>query len=307
MSLTSFLDIHDVAEGLKPLRPTSPRKIDAALRVQPRTDHYGIVGTAFDYLLRFEIQRRAAHAIVRRWVADHAADHICGTGGYDVVIDAETGCVERSLNDSHPTPATETPNRVHAVVENAKSSVAACLKTRIPKDAQRAELAAHAIRLARLDTFIRAGRLDPQFEHADQEDVEDLLSMLQIAPFDLLLDSNTVLLNPTFGEASRAVGGADADLIAGDLLVDFKVTTTNAIHTTDLDQLLGYYLLARQHRRVDTTFPEIRRVAIYFCRYGYLWALDATAWTSHPEFPVVEEWFFKRAKELFPLVPLPRT
>jgi hypothetical protein len=54
MSLTSFLDMQDVIEKVKPLRPGSPRKIDAVLRVEPRSDHYTIVGTAFDYLLRFE-------------------------------------------------------------------------------------------------------------------------------------------------------------------------------------------------------------------------------------------------------------
>jgi hypothetical protein len=53
--------------------------------------------------------------------------------------------------------------------------------------------------------------------------------MLQIVPFDLLLDTKTVLVNPTFGESSLAVGGADADLIAGDLLVDFKVRTKGAM------------------------------------------------------------------------------
>jgi hypothetical protein len=36
------------------------------------------------------------------------------------------------------------------------------------------------------------GRIDLRFEQADREDVDDLLSMLQIVPFDLLLDSKTV-------------------------------------------------------------------------------------------------------------------
>ena len=54
--------------------------------------------------------------------------------------------------------------------------------------------------------------------------MEDLLSMLEIVPFGSLLHKKTVLLNPTFEESSVLVGGADADLIAGDLLIDFKVT-----------------------------------------------------------------------------------
>ncbi|HVB82701.1 MAG TPA: hypothetical protein VNE82_22465, partial [Candidatus Binataceae bacterium] len=84
MSLTSFLDIKDVNDKVKPLRPKLPRKIDAVLRVEPRSNRYTLVGTAFDYLLRFEIQRRAPHAVARRWIAETGADMIwreTGTAG----------------------------------------------------------------------------------------------------------------------------------------------------------------------------------------------------------------------------------
>ena len=47
------------------------------------------------------------------------------------------------------------------------------LKT--PNRVALAELAAHAIRLAKLDDVYRALDLDPTFEEADPEDVEDLL------------------------------------------------------------------------------------------------------------------------------------
>lgn len=286
MSLTSFLDMRDVIERVKPLRPTSPRKIDSMHRVEPRSNRYTLVGTAFDYLLRFEIQRRAPHAISEGWVAEHAAGVYC--------VGEATVLVRRNDED-----AKEVQKRAR-IVEDAKAALAVYLKTKKPERIELAELAAHAIRLAGLDTIVRTGRRDLWLKQVASEDVEDLLSMLQIVPFDFLLHSKPILLNPTFGEASGALRGADADLITGDLLVDFKATTKNTIDSRDLDQLLGYFLLGRRQRRVDTTFPEIRRVAIYFCRHGYLWTLDATVWTGHPEFPAVEEWFFQRAKEVFP-------
>jgi hypothetical protein len=124
--------------------------------------------------------------------------------------------------------------------------------------------------------------LDPRFEQVYGEDVEDLLSMMEIVPFDLLLPGNTVLLNPTFEESSQLVGGADADLISGNLLVEFKVTKKGEMNVKDLDQLLGYFLLARHHRRANVNFPEIKRAALYFCRHGHLWALDVTTWTERP-------------------------
>ena len=60
-------------------------------------------------------------------------------------------------------------------------------------------IAAHAIRLARIDPLVRAHVLDPEFESADFYDVEDLLAMLEIVPWDFLVDGETLLLNPTFG------------------------------------------------------------------------------------------------------------
>ncbi|HLQ26261.1 MAG TPA: hypothetical protein VK138_10330 [Acidiferrobacterales bacterium] len=76
MSLTSFLDMPEVTAKIKPLRPKLPRKIAAPLKAEPRSNRYMLVGTAFDYFLRFELQRRAPHAIAERWVAEHAPDII---------------------------------------------------------------------------------------------------------------------------------------------------------------------------------------------------------------------------------------
>jgi hypothetical protein len=106
-------------------------------------------------------------------------------------------------------------------------------------------------------------------------------------------------LNPSFRQSSHLVGGADTDLIAGDLLVDIKTTKKGEIDAKDLDQILGYLLLARKQRSVDPTFPVINRLGLYYCRHGYLWSLEASTWASHPEFPGIEQWFFQRADEVF--------
>jgi hypothetical protein len=48
MSLTSFLDMPEVAAKVKPLRPKLPRKIAAPLRAEPRSNRYPMIGTAFE-------------------------------------------------------------------------------------------------------------------------------------------------------------------------------------------------------------------------------------------------------------------
>ncbi len=83
------------------------------------------------------------------------------------------------------------------------------------------------------------------------------------------------------------------------MLVDFKTTKSDTMQAKDLDQLFGYLLLARHQRQLEPGFPEINKLALYFCRHGYLWTVDATTWTDHPDFPEVERWFFKQAKLQF--------
>ncbi len=108
-----------------------------------------------------------------------------------------------------------------------------------------------------------------------------------------------MLLNPVFAASSQLVGGADADLITGDLLVDIKTTKKSAIDVVHLDQLLGYLLLARKARSVDPTFPVVDRVGLYYSRHGHLWSVGASTWTSHPDFAATEQWFFQRAAEVY--------
>jgi hypothetical protein len=308
MSLKHFIEKADVKAKLKLLRPGSARKIAAALSVEPRSKRYMVVGSAFDYLLRFELQRRAPHAVTRCWRAELAADLVWwenekGCGFLNLSRD-DKGVIsvchaELDVLTDDESLAKEVAGKMRKVVEKAKSAHAAYLKSTSPTRAEQAELARHAIRLAKLDDLPAASRIDPTFEEATEEDVEDVLALLAIVPFNALLHDKVLLLNPVFGQTSLLVGGADADLIVGDMLVDFKTTKSDTMAVQDLDQLLGYYLLTRRQRQADPTFPAINRLALYFCRHAYLWTWDTTIWTEHPVFAETEEWFFTRANEVF--------
>src|SRR5262249_21359892 len=67
------------------------------------------------------------------------------------------------------------------------------------------------------------------------------------------------VLNPTF-EGSPDVGGADADLILGDCLVEIKTTLNPCWNRDWLYQLLGYVLLDYADHY------QIRSIAIYLAR-----------------------------------------
>ena len=226
MSLTSFIKMADVKDKLKQLRPGPLRKIPAALRVEPRSKRYPVVGSAFDYLLRFELRRRAPHAMARCWTAELAPDLIWqhgdrGTGSFMNLSKDDQGTIsvltvrrivgQQAVKDPHAglldpmemeELAKEVAGRVRPVIEKANLAHAGYLKNTSPTRPEQAELAGHAIRLAKLDDLPAARRFDSTFEEAAAEDVEDLLAMLAIVPFNVLLHDKTLLLNPVFGQMS---------------------------------------------------------------------------------------------------------
>ena len=294
MSLTSFVTLPDVKAKLRLLHPKLPRRLPVQIQVEPRSDRFSLLGTAFDYLLRFDIQRRSPHAVASRWVAEAAPEIVwrqigSASVGLDLLRDADP---KRYL------PPAKVALRMRAILEAATAAVAAHLTRQVPNAGELADLAAHAIRLAKLDPVYRAGRLEPGFDEANAGDAGELVALLTVVPFDAFPLHEPLLLNPNFGQTSELVGGADADLIAGDLLADFKTTKKGEIEVGNLDQVPGYLLLARKQRSVDPAFPEIRRIGLYFCRHGYLWTAPASDWTAHPTFVDVEKWFWERAGQL---------
>lgn len=278
MSLTSFIKLPEVREKMKPLRPQTSRRIPAPLRVSPCTQNYSIVGTAFDYLLGIELKRRAPHAKGGRCIA-HPGQGISGISVCEFM---------------------EKRDKICEIHFNATTAHANYLRTPEPTHSQQAEVAALAIRSAKLDSQSRVGQLNPhfEFEEAAQEDIEDLLTMIAIVPFDELLHEETMLLSPTFGSLSQPWIEGEADLISGNMLVDIKTTKKAEMNSKDLDQLLGYFLLATRHRRTNPSFPEIKKAALYFSRHGYLWPLDTSVWTENPVLSDLEKWFFDYARKL---------
>ena len=281
------------------------------IKVEARSKNTSLVGTAFDYLLRFELQRRAPHAISQPWVAEKAAKdpgrhiglgkrwadlNILKNGNWKIFSegDAPLGSQPVDMQGRIWIESGEITRRVGIVLKNAKAAVDAYSQQKHPTPTEQAALAAHAVRLAKLDSVLRGPGLVPDFEEAASEDVQDLVDLLAITPFNDLLHNEVVLLNPTFGEAARPIGGADADLIIGDMLVDIKTTKDDTIQVQHLNQLLGYFLLARKERTISPAFPVINRFGLYYSRYGYLYSFDASAWTEHPEFLETEKWFFSQ-------------
>lgn len=91
---------------------------------------------------------------------------------------------------------------------------------------------------------------------------------------NLFSPKKKIILNPTFGEGSTLVGGADADLIIDNTLIDIKTTKDLKISRPIFNQLIGYYLIyliggIDNHKDVN-----IENLGIYFSRYNVLWTIS---------------------------------
>jgi hypothetical protein len=246
MSLTSFLDDNaDVREYLRTAfrKPENPRA--ATLVAPPLTKNPQMLGTAFDYLARWMIRSGNLEAIEREhWVADEAV---------------------RKLPDK------KLQKRGREIVQKARATSKQFLKTGDLSDG----VIAAAVSLAQLDTVFRTGRYVELVGTLPQaEDLADLRSLALALPLDRFKATDRCFLNPTFGDASLAIGGADADIIIDDLLLDIKVRKDAALRTEDFHQVLVYYLLY-EIGGIDGLFylPHISRVGFYSARYRLL-----TAW-----------------------------
>jgi hypothetical protein len=288
MSLTGFVKDREVRARFAPLRAAISFPCRPPVRVPPPNCACAIIGTAFDYMVRFELKRRAPHAVEPEWLAESAHR-----------------LLELSL--ARPLGAGE-PERVGKAVTAARLAVA---EHRARGEASAADvgvLAAHALRLAAIDSVRRAGKLDPDFDQVDTEGVADLVALWAMVPWDELIRPGPVFLNPTFRYGSARLGGADADLVSGDTLIDFKVVRRNLQASADVDQLLGYFLVAREEARCDPGFPAIARLGWYLARHGLCWVVPAEAILSVPDFAAIESWFWDRAADRYPVrrpVPLP--
>ena len=267
MSLTSVLDQHpELVRTLAALFPpeTRPPPLNSPMLAHPVTEHFALVGTAFDYLFRFEVQRRFPKAKCHRWVAEEAVDLI----RWD------------------PDRGSRAELRV---VRLAKKAYRQFIRSRNPSREALEALAGHTLRLAKLDQFYRAATLDPTFEEASPRDVRDLLRLLSIVPFDGPLGDRLargpIFLNPTFGKLSHKMGGADADLVAGGCLIDFKVTKFPKLTDEHLAQVVGYSMLADLARKGNKrAFPELGEVGLYFARHAVLQTIELGPVRQRPEY-----------------------
>ncbi len=236
------------------------------LKAEPQSKNYAIVGTAFDYLLRFTIERNfTAFIESREWVAESAVDFL--TNNSSITFDSlDTGSHEALLKKNKQF-SKEIFSRFKYVKEIFYYSYVNKHKT-IDID-----LIMGCLFLAKLDALVRSGYWNLysiDFFYESEADVSDMKYLIEICDINIFKPKNKLILNPVFGEASSLVGGADADIILDDILIDIKVTKELKITRNYYNQLISYYLLHLIEKSKQRTELVINKLGFYFARYGCL-------------------------------------
>jgi hypothetical protein len=256
---------------------TKPRmRSGGELLIEPKSTAYGLVGTAFDYLLRFEVNRRNPGAVTGPWVAEYAKVRLIGP------LDA--------LDDSSPVDEhlSQQVALLDGIVAAAKASSTAYMETGQVTD----DLLADALRLAKLETLFRSWLPFDDYESVNPDDVDDLRALLDVVPDHLFYSNEVCVLNPEFNKGTDHANGADADLLVDDTLWEIKTTKSNAVRREHFDQLVAYFALARLYGVTGLKKkPRINKLSIYFSRYGDHVDFFVDEILHEPEFSDFLVWF----------------
>ena len=218
MSLTRLLKIPEASRFFAEHVRMPARAIGRPMVAPPVTDHYPLVGTAFDYLLRFMVQRWNPGTLTRAWVAESLLSSPASPILEDAVYDSRT----RTVASYKPTPLTR---KVQETLRRARENHSLFLSS----GEFSPSLLRSCLSLARLEHMSRGGRPDPNLGDIDEGDVRDLLALARAVPTTEFRATRFSAVNPSFGSASRLVGGADADIVLDQSIVDIKTTRKDDI------------------------------------------------------------------------------
>lgn len=277
MSLTSFISQPEIRAGFRAaLTKQPPFKPGKPMLAPPLTTNYALVGTAFDYLLRFYLERINPNTKTQAWVA-----------GIGILF----------IEDR------ETREMAKDVFKDAEKHHQAYLQNGVLTD----ELISASLRLACLDGSARGGseRFNKDgLTHLEEGDIVDLRQLMSIVPEQDFKAQEACHLNPTFGLASRLVGGGDADIVIDDKIIDIKTTKNLKLEPRHIHQLIGYYILLflgginiKDGNNYDyfKETSEINNLCIYFSRHGYLHTIKTKDLIAPESLSEFVKWFIKSA------------
>lgn len=250
MSLTSFLAQPPVRSVFKAAFPKPEGRLaEVSEAAIPSTGRPQLMGTAFDYLARFAIERAHPEVPVnqREWVAERAVARM----------------------KAHGLPADQVDDAARHVRHMRSIQMDYAMMGNLSD-----ELIGGCIDMAKLDTFFRSGYPSAPLGNNPPEAIEEMRALLERADEFVHHPCQEIHLNPTFGSWSSHIGGADADVIYDRELTDIKTVKERKVRLDDHFQLMGYALLSDLAIEDGEAVTAIDSVALYYSRFGAWWTVD---------------------------------
>ncbi|MCW3793827.1 hypothetical protein OM416_19735 [Paenibacillus sp. LS1] len=126
----------------------------------------------------------------------------------------------------------------------------------------------------KIDQAYRSGINNDDLLSIQEDDFQDMESLIRITydTTQAFVAETTFISRPTFGpEISYLVGGADADLIIDQTLIDIKVNSSLSFQSYPWHQLLTYYILGQLTPGYTT---QISRLAVWNPRYDVMMYIE---------------------------------
>lgn len=257
---------------------------------QIHSSYAGEIGTAFDYLVRFNLERINKETFISKdyWVAELGLELVLRPFQLSKEEIISIGYYrDRQVNRE------KFMDFLESEFQQAKKRYEKFIKDgRLTKD-----LIKSSIFLAKLDVKYRTGITDANLDNIETDKVDELKKLFAIVPWDKLTAKKRCILNPTFGKGSLLVGGADADLIIDNTLIDIKSSKNLKLKRRDLNQIIGYHLLSIIGGINGKKTPKIKQIGIYFARYGHIWQMPLSDYYNPKDFEKFADEFVKLIKD----------
>lgn len=232
--------------------------------------NYSKVGTAYDYLIRFELLRIYKQSQEQKWISEKGAERLLDLGN--------TMGVDAYLNNKWKNDALKSIKLARAIREeyflnssdyNLNKLINICLKLSTLDEVYRSNLP--------LFTSNSEEGLIPEPNNDEIELVNSLFkASREFLNSSIFSDCSEILLNPDFFDCSELVGGADADIITSKAIIDLKTSKKTNPDEIDKAQIVGYYFLLLMNnknllkvkRKLRQPLPAVKEIGIFYARTG---------------------------------------
>ena len=256
---------------------TRPKgRMDKAILAPPLTTNYQLVGIAFDYLLRFYLERINSNSKTSVWAAEEGV----------MLLDALEGSSEKyQTAKSH--------------LDGARNLYKSFIQDGLLTD----ELISAALRLAYLEGTRRSGVFnEADLVKFDERDITDLRQLMSVVREQDFSSRKACCLNPTLGSTR-----SNADLIIDDRLIEIKTIKKLVLDRRHLHQLVQYYILLslegidvgrKHHINYFEEVCEVNQLCIYFSRHGYLHRMKVGDLVDAERLPGFIRWYIEVTRPL---------